>query len=116
MPSGRRTVLRLAAALGATATVGVFAADRLAAPDRATGAAPRHAPGPGTAQGAAGPAAGPGAETARLNPNAYRLRPMTAYAPPTYRRGLAPPGRRRGHSEGGAPPGTVGLEEKPPHP
>ncbi|MFC8293896.1 polysaccharide deacetylase family protein [Streptomyces sp. NPDC057241] len=94
MPSGRRTVLRLAAALGATATVGVFAADRLAAPDRATGAAPRHAPGPGTAQGAAGPAAGPGAETARLNPNAYRLRPMTAYAPPTYRRAL-PPVRQR---------------------
>ncbi|MFF6834301.1 polysaccharide deacetylase family protein [Streptomyces sp. NPDC012438] len=94
MPSGRRTVLRLAAALGATATVGVFAADRLAAPDRATGAAPRHAPGPGTAPGAAGPAAGPGAETARLNPNAYRLRPMTAYAPPTYRRAL-PPVRQR---------------------
>ncbi|MFF5389706.1 polysaccharide deacetylase family protein [Streptomyces sp. NPDC013012] len=85
MPSGRRTVLRLAAALGATATAGVFAADRLAAPDRATGAAPRHAPGP---------AAGPGAETARLNPNAYRLRPMTAYAPPTYRRAL-PPVRQR---------------------
>ncbi|MFC8494250.1 polysaccharide deacetylase family protein [Streptomyces sp. NPDC057235] len=94
MPSGRRTVLRLAAALGATATVGVFAADRLAAPERATGAAPRHAPGPGTAQGAAGPAAGPRAETARLNPNAYRLRPMTAYAPPTYRRAL-PPVRQR---------------------
>ncbi|MEW1905762.1 polysaccharide deacetylase family protein [Streptomyces sp. NPDC086147] len=94
MTGGRRTVLRLAAALGATATVGVFAADRLTAPDRATGAAPRHTPGAGTTPGAAGPAAGPGAETARLNPNAYRLRPMTAYAPPVYRRAL-PPVRQR---------------------
>ncbi|MGW3559590.1 polysaccharide deacetylase family protein, partial [Streptomyces sp. NPDC000963] len=90
MPSGRRAVLRLAAALGATATVGVLAADRLAAPDRPSGAAPvpRRTPGagPGAEPGAAGPAAGPGAKAARLNPNAYRLQPMTAYAPPAYRR------------------------------
>ncbi|MGW4726361.1 polysaccharide deacetylase family protein [Streptomyces sp. S1] len=96
MPSGRRAVLRLAAALGATATVGVLAADRLAAPDRATGAAPapRHTPGTGAGSGAAGPAAGPGAKAARLNPNAYRLRPMTADAPPAHRRAL-PPVRQR---------------------
>ncbi|MFJ7125696.1 polysaccharide deacetylase family protein [Streptomyces sp. NPDC098101] len=96
MPSGRRAVLRLAAALGATATVGVLAADRLAAPDRATGAAPvpRHTPETGAGPGAAGPAAGPGAKAARLNPNAYRLRPMAADAPPAHRRAL-PPVRQR---------------------
>ncbi|MFE6461054.1 polysaccharide deacetylase family protein [Streptomyces cinereoruber] len=102
MPSGRRAVLRLAAALGATATVGVFAADRLAAPDRAIGAAaaPGSIPGSGTGTGngvgpgAAGPAAGSQAGTARLNPNAYRLQPMTAYTPPAYRRAL-PPVRQR---------------------
>ncbi|MFE5730154.1 polysaccharide deacetylase family protein [Streptomyces sp. NPDC056528] len=102
MLSGRRAVLRLAAAFGATATVGVLAADRLAAPDRAAGAAsaPRRTPGAGAGPGigaepgAAGPAAGPGAKAARPNPNAYRLRPMTAYAPPAYRRAL-PPVRQR---------------------
>ncbi|MFF3773290.1 polysaccharide deacetylase family protein [Streptomyces sp. NPDC002232] len=88
MPHGRRAVLRLAAALGATATVGVLAADRFATPDPAGGAAaPRDAP-------AAGPAAGPQARAARLNPSAYRLQPMTAYAPPAFRRAV-PPVRQR---------------------
>ncbi|MFH8841727.1 polysaccharide deacetylase family protein [Streptomyces sp. NPDC017868] len=85
---GRRAVLRLAAALGATATVGVLAADRFAAPEAPT--APRGAPGAGHA----GPAAGPQAQAARLRPSAYRLQPMTAYAPPAFRRAL-PPVRRR---------------------
>ncbi|MFF4172392.1 polysaccharide deacetylase family protein [Streptomyces sp. NPDC001744] len=90
MPNGRRAVLRLAAALGATATVGVLAADRLAGADRAADAStPRHAPGTGPA-----PAAGPGARTARPAPSAYRLRPMTAYAPPAYRC-ASPPVRQR---------------------
>lgn len=89
MPSGRRAVLRLAAALGATATVGVFAADRFAGPDTANGAVstPRGTSG-------AGPAAGPQAQGARLSPSAYRLQPMTAYAPPAFRRAL-PPVRQR---------------------
>ncbi|MGA5198511.1 polysaccharide deacetylase family protein [Streptomyces exfoliatus] len=96
MTSGRRAVLRLAAALGATATVGVLAADRLAAPERSNGAAPRATPGarPGRAGAAAGPAAGPQARAARLRPSAYRLQPMTAYAPPAVRRSV-PPVRQR---------------------
>ncbi|MFE6853278.1 polysaccharide deacetylase family protein, partial [Streptomyces sp. NPDC057674] len=90
MPTGRRAVLRLAAALGATATVGFLAADRFAAPERAGGtAAPPAPPGRG-----AGPAAGPQAQSARLGPTAYRLQPMTAYAPPAYRRAV-PPVRQR---------------------
>ncbi|MGW1934030.1 polysaccharide deacetylase family protein [Streptomyces sp. NPDC001919] len=87
MPKGRRSVLRLAAALGATATVGAIAADRLVAPDPPGGAAVP--PGRG-----AGPAAGPQAQSARLGPASYRLQPMTAYAPPAYRRGT-PPVRQR---------------------
>ncbi|MGW4856637.1 polysaccharide deacetylase family protein, partial [Streptomyces sp. NPDC004288] len=43
---------------------------------------------------AAGPAAGPQARAARLNPSAYRLQPMTAYAPPAFRRAV-PPVRQR---------------------
>ncbi|MFE5615589.1 polysaccharide deacetylase family protein [Streptomyces sp. NPDC056470] len=89
-PSGRRTILRIAAALGATATVGVLSADRLTAPPgtapEASGPAGRPAPG-------SGPAAGPQAG-ARLKPSAYRLQPMTAYAPPAFRRAL-PPVRQR---------------------
>ncbi|MFD0147404.1 MULTISPECIES: polysaccharide deacetylase family protein [unclassified Streptomyces] len=89
-PSGRRTILRIAAALGATATVGVLSADRLTAPPgtapEASGPAGRPAPG-------SGPAAGPEAG-ARLKPSAYRLQPMTAYAPPAFRRAL-PPVRQR---------------------
>ncbi|MFJ8301041.1 polysaccharide deacetylase family protein [Streptomyces sp. NPDC094447] len=87
MPKGRRSVLRLAAALGATATVGAIAADRLVAPDPPGGAA--GPPGRG-----AGPAAGPQAQSARLGPASYRLQPMTAYAPPAYRWGT-PPVRQR---------------------
>ncbi|MFE5549742.1 polysaccharide deacetylase family protein [Streptomyces sp. NPDC056534] len=90
MPTGRRAVLRLAAALGATATVGFLAADRFAAPERAGGTAAPPAP---PARGA-GPAAGPQAQSARLGPTAYRLQPMTAYAPPAYRRAV-PPVRQR---------------------
>ncbi|WSV42564.1 polysaccharide deacetylase family protein [Streptomyces sp. NBC_01077] len=90
MPHGRRAVLRLAAALGATATVGVVAADLLAAPERATGdAAPAAPPRRG-----AGPAAGPQAQAARLRPTSYRLQPMTAYEPPAFRRAV-PPVRQR---------------------
>ncbi|WP_329285557.1 polysaccharide deacetylase family protein [Streptomyces sp. NBC_00691] len=90
MPPGRRALLRLVAALGATATVGVIAADRLAAPEPADGtAAPPAPPRRGT-----GPAAGPQAQAARLSPTSYRLQPMTAYAPPAFRRAV-PPVRQR---------------------
>lgn len=91
MPTGRRTVLRIAAALGATATVGVLTADRFGTPpgappsgrpDLAGGPAPGHGP-------AAGAPAGP-----RLKPSAYRLQPMTADAPPAFRKAL-PPVRQR---------------------
>ncbi|WOX20733.1 polysaccharide deacetylase family protein [Streptomyces sp. HUAS YS2] len=93
MPTGRRSVLRIAAALGAAATVGVFTADRFGAPERsatapAAGAPPRSAPPPAGAPAAGAPAA------ARLKPSAYRLQPMTAAAPPAYRRAL-PPVRHR---------------------
>ncbi|MYS12247.1 polysaccharide deacetylase family protein, partial [Streptomyces sp. SID6041] len=44
--------------------------------------------------GGPGPAAGPQAQSARLGPASYRLQPMTAYAPPAYRRGV-PPVRQR---------------------
>ncbi|MFF8605599.1 polysaccharide deacetylase family protein [Streptomyces sp. NPDC015346] len=87
MPTGRRAVLRIAAALGATATVGVFAADRYSTTERA-------APVTGAGSGAGGgPAAGPQAR-ARLKPSSYRLQPMTAYAPPAFRKAL-PPVRQR---------------------
>jgi peptidoglycan/xylan/chitin deacetylase (PgdA/CDA1 family) len=95
MPTGRRTVLRIAAALGATATVGVLTADRFGAPpgtppgtppsgrpDIAGGPAPGHGP-------AAGAPANP-----RLKPSTYRLQPMTADAPPAFRKAL-PPVRQR---------------------
>ncbi|MGW6395032.1 polysaccharide deacetylase family protein [Streptomyces sp. NPDC055103] len=97
MPSGRRAVLRLAAALGATATVGYLAADRLTAPERPAGAAPapQGAPGPGRTGPGAGPAAGPQAARAGgPRPTSYRLQPMTAYAPPAFRRAV-PPVRQR---------------------
>ncbi|MFE0641725.1 polysaccharide deacetylase family protein [Streptomyces sp. NPDC058877] len=85
MDSGRRAVLRLAAALGATATVGVLSTDRLApAPE------PRSAPGGGSAR----PAAGPQARAARLRPSAYRLQPMTSHTPASLRRAV-PPVRQR---------------------
>ncbi|MCT4353477.1 polysaccharide deacetylase family protein [Streptomyces sp. Je 1-79] len=90
MPTGRRTVLRIAAALGATATFGALSADRLALPP---GAAPEGAGAAGGPAPGSGPAAGPQART-RLRPSAYRLQPMTAYAPPAFRRAL-PPVRQR---------------------
>ncbi|MET9436325.1 polysaccharide deacetylase family protein [Streptomyces sp. NPDC006551] len=88
MPSGRRAVLRIAAALGATATVGVFAAEHAATPVRPKGAAPEPVAAPD-----GGPAAGP-QSGARLRPSSYRLQPMTAYAPPAFRRAV-PPVRQR---------------------
>ncbi|MEV4946800.1 polysaccharide deacetylase family protein [Streptomyces sp. NPDC053755] len=84
IPKGRRAVLRIAAALGATATVGVFASERAATPVRPGGPAS----GSAGALGAGGPASG------RAKPSSYRLQPMTAYAPPTLRRAL-PPVRQR---------------------
>ncbi|MET9802526.1 polysaccharide deacetylase family protein [Streptomyces sp. NPDC006368] len=99
LPTGRRMVLRIAAALGATTTVGLFAPDRLA-PGPAT-----TAPGPSTTPPGRSPttrprtatappaAAGPPAR-ARHAPSSYRLQPMTAEAPPRYRR-AAPPVRQR---------------------
>ncbi|GGT13258.1 polysaccharide deacetylase family protein [Streptomyces purpureus] len=80
MPTRRRAVLRLACALGATATVGVFGSERAATPGRPSGAT--------------APAAGAPKVAGRPKPSAYRLQPMTAYAPPRHRRAL-PPARRR---------------------
>ncbi|MFJ5833340.1 polysaccharide deacetylase family protein [Streptomyces sp. NPDC093089] len=95
MNSGRRAVLRLAAAFGATATVGVLAADRFGTPEPAPGAAPAPQGAPGAGHGGASPAPAPGPQAAaRLSPTAYRLQPMTAYAPPAFRRAL-PPVRQR---------------------
>ncbi|MFG2639721.1 polysaccharide deacetylase family protein [Streptomyces sp. NPDC048370] len=94
MPTGRRTVLRIAAALGATVTVGALAADRFGAPPGAPPTlAPEAAGGPAPGAPGAGPAAGPPA-SARLRPSTYRLQPMTAYAPPAFRRAV-PPVRQR---------------------
>ncbi|MFF9868954.1 polysaccharide deacetylase family protein [Streptomyces sp. NPDC013953] len=96
LPPGRRMVLRIAAVLGATTTVGLFANDRFT-PERAgTPSGPstaRPARGPGRAAAAPPAAAGPQAG-ARLAPSAYRLQPMTAESPPRYRRAL-PPVRQR---------------------
>ncbi|MFF8828696.1 polysaccharide deacetylase family protein [Streptomyces sp. NPDC015131] len=88
MPTGRRMVLRIAAALGATTTAGLFALDRTGSPPRPAVPRPSGAPGAPAAPPAAAPA-GP-----RLAPSSYRLRPMTAHAPSRGRRGL-PPVRQR---------------------
>ncbi|MFB7512053.1 polysaccharide deacetylase family protein [Streptomyces sp. NPDC056144] len=96
MPHGRRTVLRLAAALGATATVGYLAADLLSptAPP-APSAAPAGSAPAGSAPAGSAPAGGPqAARAARMRPSSYRLQPMTAYAPPAFRRAV-PPVRQR---------------------
>ncbi|MFG3344141.1 polysaccharide deacetylase family protein [Streptomyces sp. NPDC048018] len=88
--TGRRSLLRLAAALGATAAVGVFATDRLTGPDGTPEAAPGAEP---PARPSARPtpgAAGPQPQAARLRPAAYRLQPMTGYAPPAFRRAVTP--------------------------
>ncbi|WLQ37704.1 polysaccharide deacetylase family protein [Streptomyces castrisilvae] len=76
----RRTLLRLAAGLGAATAVRLVAADPVGSP-------PRPAP---KAAGAAGsrPAA------LRTGPLAYKLRPMTGHTPPRYRP-AAPPVRTR---------------------
>ncbi|MFI5806225.1 polysaccharide deacetylase family protein [Streptomyces sp. NPDC051561] len=66
---GRRAMLRLAACLGAAATVHLVTADPAESPVGPTPAKPR-------------PAAGPPQASAPLKPSAYRLRPMTAHAPP----------------------------------
>ncbi|MGW1010292.1 polysaccharide deacetylase family protein [Streptomyces termitum] len=78
---GRRSALRLAAALGATVTAGALAVDRLTADAPAPAAAPPARP----AAPAAGALAAP-----RLSPAAYRLRPMTAYAPAAAPHALPP--------------------------
>ncbi|CAL9603576.1 polysaccharide deacetylase family protein [Streptomyces sp. enrichment culture] len=95
MPSGRRMVLRIAAALGATTTIGLFSLDRAVAPGT-TNAAPPARPSPPRAPRPAAPAAGPGAGAAGrpMAPSSYRLQPMTSYAPPRFRRAL-PPVRQR---------------------
>ncbi len=76
MLTGRRSVLRIAACLGAAATAGLLVTERGGTSGRA--AAPLPAAGP---QLAAGPP---------VKASAYRLRPMTAYTPPRFRRALPP--------------------------
>ncbi|WP_326769542.1 polysaccharide deacetylase family protein [Streptomyces sp. NBC_01591] len=81
---GRRTLMRLAAGLGAAAAVRMIAADPAGAPLRAF--APPSA-------GAAGPSS-----AVRAGPTAYRLQPMTAAAPPHFAP-TAPPVRTRPFEE-----------------
>ncbi|GGQ06908.1 polysaccharide deacetylase family protein [Streptomyces roseolilacinus] len=89
MPSGRRMVLRIAAALGATTAVGLFGPDRAGGPGTTAHPSPSRAPRPP----APGPAGGP-AVNRPMAPSSYRLQPMTSYAPPRFRRAL-PPVRQR---------------------
>ncbi|WP_261992333.1 hypothetical protein [Streptomyces sp. MS191] len=71
-PNGRRAVLRLAAALGATATVGVLTADRLGKTDGG-------APAPGRSPAGGAPASGPAAVPAAADACAYAVTgPATA--------------------------------------
>ncbi|CAL9594496.1 hypothetical protein SUDANB37_05331 [Streptomyces sp. enrichment culture] len=95
MPSARRMVLRIAAALGATTTVGLFSLGRAGAPGTTTTAPPAR-PAPSRAPRPPAPAAGPAAGAAGrpMAPSPYRLQPMTSYAPPRFRRAL-PPVRQR---------------------
>ncbi|MCX4736300.1 polysaccharide deacetylase family protein [Streptomyces sp. NBC_01363] len=81
---GRRTLLRLAAGLGAAAAVPVIAADPAGEPVRAAA--------PPTAGAAGLPSA------LRAGPTAYRLQPMTAGTPPRFRP-AAPPVRTRPFEE-----------------
>jgi len=77
---GRRSVLRIAACLGAAATAGLLVTERGGTP-RGT-ASPR-------------PAGGPQAVAGRpVKASAYRLQPMTAYSPPRLSRAM-PPVRKR---------------------
>ncbi|MFI2346377.1 polysaccharide deacetylase family protein [Streptomyces sp. NPDC019443] len=80
MLPGRRSVLRIAACLGAAATAGLLFTERGSAPARTL--VPRPAAGARTV------ARPPAKESA------YRLQPMTAYSPPRFRRAM-PPVRQR---------------------
>ncbi|MFI1018513.1 polysaccharide deacetylase family protein [Streptomyces sp. NPDC020965] len=93
-PPSRRSVFRVVACLGAAATAGLLVAEgagpEAAAPSGA-GSAPPTAAGPG---GPPGGALGPGGapqlvRAAPMQASAYRLRPMTEYAP-TRPRSLPP--------------------------
>ncbi|MFE7413262.1 polysaccharide deacetylase family protein [Streptomyces laurentii] len=109
----RRALLRGAAALGVTAAVGVFAVNRLTDSNAGSGtgsgtgaaggataagsppsAGATGATGATGAAGAAGPQARAQARAAARKPTAYRLQPMTGYAPPAFRR-ATPPVRTR---------------------
>ncbi|MEV7715602.1 polysaccharide deacetylase family protein [Streptomyces sp. NPDC088270] len=83
-PPGRRTLLRLAAGLGAAAAVRMIAADPAGEAVRADDPPPAGAPGRGP--------------VVRTEPTAHRLRPMTAGAPPRFRP-TAPPVRTRPFEE-----------------
>ncbi|MEU4256846.1 MULTISPECIES: polysaccharide deacetylase family protein [Streptomyces] len=111
MPTGRRMVLRIAAALGATTTVGLFGLGREGAPGTGTTAAPARPSPPGTSPPgtraptaptapapAGGPAVGPAAGSANrpMAPSPYRLQPMTSHTPPRLQGARAlPPVRQR---------------------
>ncbi|MEO3973785.1 polysaccharide deacetylase family protein [Streptomyces sp. CAU 1734] len=86
-PQDRRSVLRIAAYLGAAATAGLLLTEGTGSPRPGRPAAP---PAPAAGQNPAGGAPGSAARTAGAS--AYRLQPMTAYQP--MRRAL-PPVRRR---------------------
>ncbi|MFF0745999.1 polysaccharide deacetylase family protein [Streptomyces sp. NPDC004111] len=95
---GRRGLLRLAACVGAAATVHVLTADPAGTPVAPAGRTPAAGP----------PQAGPPQAAPPLRPSAYRLRPMTAGAPP----GLAaarPPVRRKPFLRMDAPGRTMVL-------
>ncbi|MFI1869560.1 polysaccharide deacetylase family protein [Streptomyces jumonjinensis] len=94
-PLERRTVLRIAAGLGAAATTGLLFTEGMAA-SRRGGASAARAPagqaGAGAVAGAPAPVGAPGPGMAAgqaLGASAYRLQPMTAH-PPRLRRGLPP--------------------------
>ncbi|MBB6438727.1 polysaccharide deacetylase family protein [Streptomyces candidus] len=93
--SSRRALLRLAACVGAAATVHVLSTDTAQTPDAPTAAKP-------------GPAAGPPRAGAPLKASAYRLRPMTAYGPPKLRPAV-PPVRRKPFLRMDAPGRTMVL-------
>ncbi|MCH0539739.1 polysaccharide deacetylase family protein [Streptomyces sp. MUM 203J] len=100
MPSGRRMVLRIAAALGATTAVGLFSTDRTGPPGAAAPARPSSSPfpslSPSPASSAPAPAPGPAAVRPRRGPSPYRLQPMTSYAPSRVERTpVLPPVRQR---------------------
>ncbi|MEV3929968.1 polysaccharide deacetylase family protein [Streptomyces sp. NPDC049944] len=84
IPADRRTLLRLAVALGAATAVHMIAADPAGTPARPGGEPPA-------------PAAGPPAR-AQAGPGSYRLRPMTSAAPSRFRP-APPPVRTRPFEE-----------------